>query len=215
MLTWKHSKTPAPNLSSVYRGLLIHLIWIQPSFPPRIVLLLQKEVHSVASWSFPMISGIRHSTKYLYQIHGWIINTKQFDLCASPSEWTSVPVQTICWSCSWLCCLYAGTKRFCWLGWVHFPGCIFLICNTIYLNEVQNRAPAEFTESCSPLLVIIRDYAVECASLAAQVCYGGIVNVELFLIMGWKDTACYFYLYKPICTSSAHQISFLIHAARF
>lgn len=31
---------------------------------------------------------------------------------------------------------------------------------------------------------------------------------------GGKDTACYFYLYKPIWTSSAHQIFFLIKAAR-
>lgn len=57
-------KNPAPNLTSVYMSLLIHLIWIQPSFPPRIIHSLQKEVHPVASLAFPMMVGIRYSTKW-------------------------------------------------------------------------------------------------------------------------------------------------------
>lgn len=99
-----------------------------------------------------------------------------------------------------------GTNGLCWLDQVLFPGGTLLFCNTISLFEPQHRAPAEFMESCLPLLMIIRDSPPwnvpwwQCKWKHRQ---RGFVSHHR-----GKDTACYFYLYKPIWTSSAHQIIF-------
>lgn len=53
----------------MYMSLLIHLIWIQPSFPPRNIHSLRKKVHSVASMVFPMMVGTRYSTKWWISQH--------------------------------------------------------------------------------------------------------------------------------------------------
>lgn len=94
-------------------------------------------------------------------------------------------------------------------GWILFPEGIFLFCSAIPLFELHaylllnSQTPLAFAHDHE------RHFAVKPTLVTAEVvCCGSITNMELFLIMGVKNTVCYFCLYKPIWPSSTHQIFF-------
>lgn len=187
----------------MYTSLLIPLIWIKPSSTPMII---EGSPLCVQLGFSQNDVGIRNSAKW------WVLYTRQYDLFAflpeSKPPWQSQPLPPV----------FPGYVSSV-LAWIDFSD-----WNKTFFLEVSYSAvlPPSLANGTERLLNAPSSTCLHSWSLGALCCGNtpkaeqgvyceSITDMELFLIIE-KDAECYFYLFKPIWTSSAHQIFFLIKA---